>query len=192
MRTFTDADLDRLETFLQDPSRADATLPADAMQGLITAVASAPEPVPPEAWMAAVLGEDHRFADAAEEREIRRLLQAFHDSVASQLDSGEGFDFILYGEEGGPEEFADWCEGYLIGVSLADPPWDERADPEEVDEMLFPFVALTGRWKEGALERGEAWLEPHEEERLMKGMRDRLADAVLENRQFFREARADS
>jgi uncharacterized protein len=189
MRTFTDQDLDRLEAFLQDPSRADSTLPADAMQGLLTAVVSAPEPVPSDVWMAAILGEDNRFADIAEEREIKRLLTGFHDAISRQLDEGDGFDFILYGDEEGPEEFADWCEGYLIGVTLADPGWDERANPEEVDEMLFPFVALTGRWKEGALERGEAWLEPDEEERLMKGMRDRLADAVLENRQFFREGR---
>ncbi|HEY5675204.1 MAG TPA: YecA family protein [Myxococcales bacterium] len=189
MDTFSGPDLDRLEAYLQDPRRASHTLPADAMQGLVTAVASAPEPVAPEVWMAVVLGEQNRFESAAEEREIKRLLQRFHDAIVRQLEQGDGFDFILYDERAEDEVFSDWCEGYLMGVELADPPWEEHAEYDEVEERLFPFVALTGRWKEGALERGEPWLEPHEEALLMKGMRDRLADAVLENRTFFREAR---
>lgn len=187
---FTDQDLDRLESYLHDPARIDSTLPADAMQGLLAAVVSAPTPIPTERWMPAILGEDHAFATEAEAREITALLEGFRDATERQLETGDGFDFILYGDSEGPEEFADWCEGYLMGVELADPPWDEAADPNDVDEMLFPFVALTGRWKEGALERGQAWLEPDEEERLLKGMRDRLADAVLENRQHFLEGRA--
>lgn len=190
MPPFSDSDLDKLEAYLHAPSRIDTTLPADAMQGLLAAVVSAPDPIPPERWMAAILGEDHQFTDPEEEREVKKLLRGFHDATRRQLDEGEGFDFILYAETEGPEEFADWCEGYLMGVELADPPWDEVAEPRDVDEMLFPFFALTGRWKEGSLERGEAWLEPAEEATLMKGMRDRLADAVLENRQFFREGRA--
>lgn len=189
MEAFTDTDLDRLEALLQDPRRADQTLPADAMQGLVTAVVSAPEPIPIEVWMSVVLGGEGRYRNRAEEHEIRELLEAFRDEIVRQLDAADGFDFIVYDDRPEDELFADWCEGYLMGVELSDPPWEERADPGEVDEHLFPFVALTGRWKEGALERGEAWLEPHEEALLMKGMRDRLADAVLENRMFFRETR---
>jgi hypothetical protein len=46
--TFTDADLDRLERYLQAEERIEDTLPADAIQGLLAAVVSAPAPVPSE------------------------------------------------------------------------------------------------------------------------------------------------
>ena len=186
---FSDADLDRLEHYLNAPERLEATLPLDSVQGLFAAVASGPQPLPPALWLADVLGADHVFADAQEESDITGLLVRFYEETARQLVEGEGFDFILYGAPGGAEEFAGWAEGYLMGTDLGDPPWLEQADPEDLDNILFPFLALTGQAKELALEQGEEWMSEDEEARMITEIRDGLADHLMDVHRYWREKR---
>jgi uncharacterized protein len=183
----TKTELDRLEEYLSEPTRAESALPLDAIQGLFCAVASAPSPIPPSRWMPEVLGEGYEFANEDEAREITGLLQRFHDETAKQLNEGEGLEFILYGAEDDEDELAVWCEGYLMGTNLAEPSWDEAADPEDVDEMLFPFMALSGRLKEVTEESGEPWMDEKEEKRMLEEARGSLADSVLANREFWFE-----
>ncbi len=184
---FTDDDLDRLERYLQAPERMEHTLPADAIQGLLAAVVSAPRPIMPSAWLPLVLGEEHEFPNDIQAEEVTRLLMRFHDATAQQLNAAEGFDFILYGEEGDEFEFEAWCEGYLMGVELADPPWDEVADEDEVEDMLFPFFVLSGRWKEAMEEAGEPAMPESEERELAEEQAEGLADTVLSNRRYWFE-----
>ena len=185
--TFTDADLDRLERYLQAEERIEDTLPADAIQGLLAAVVSAPAPIPAERWRAWVLGENATFADDAERSEVEGLLDRFLEATARQLNEDDGFDFVLYGEEGSEDEFAGWCEGYLMGVELAEPGWAEAADDDQVEEMLLPFFVLSGRWKEARAEAGEPELTEREERELAEDMREVLADTVLANRRYWFE-----
>ena len=185
MPAFPEADLDRLEQYLNAPERADSTLPLDMVQGLFCAVVSAPEPVLPSSWMPVVLGTGNEFASEAEAQEIIGLLMGLHNETARQLNEGEGFDFILYGPEGEEEDLAAWAEGYLMGVDLADPPWDERADPDDVDNMLFPFLALTGEAKEMAQEAGEDWMDEAEEAKMLAEIREGLANHLMDVRQFW-------
>lgn len=186
---FTDAELDRLERYLQAPERAEYTLPVDAIQGLLAAVVSAPAPIEPARWLAAALGEEATYAHDVERVEVEALLNRFHDATARQLNQDEGFDFVLYGEEGAEDEFAAWCEGYLLGVELAEPGWAEAADEDEVEEMLMPFFVLSGRWKEAREEAGEPDLPESEEREIMAEMREALPDQVLANRRFWFEHR---
>ena len=183
---FTESDLDRLEAYLLAPERVDSTLPPDAVQGLLCAVVSAPAPIAPETWIPAALGADHRFASEAEAAEISDLLLRFRDDTARQLNAGEGFDFILYGAED-DNDMDLWCEGYLEGVELADPSWDEASDPADVDEMLFPFLALSGRLREAMLERGEPEMSIEDERRMLAEFREGLADDVIAIRSFWFE-----
>jgi|KBSMisStandDraft_5_1062788.scaffolds.fasta_scaffold133722_3 uncharacterized protein len=184
MPRLTEAELDRLEQFLNEPERPDDALPLDMAQGLLAAVASGPQPVPQEVWLAAIVGEDREFADDAEEREITTLLERFAADTAQQLNEGEGFDFILYGEDDG-EELGDWAEGYLLGVDLAEPRWDELADEEDYDNILFPFLALTGDAKQMALEASEEWMDEAEEAKMLAEIRTNIASHLLDVRQFW-------
>jgi len=184
MPRLTEAELDRLEQFLNEPERPDDALPLDMAQGLLAAIASGPQPVPQDVWLAAIVGEDREFADDAEEREITTLLERFAADTAQQLNEGEGFDFILYGDEDG-EDLGDWAEGYLLGVELADPRWDELADEEDYDNMLFPFLALTGDAKQMALEAGEEWMDEAEETTMLDEIRTNIASHLLDVRQFW-------
>jgi len=186
MNAPSESQLDRLERYLTASERPDSTLPLDAVQGLLCAVVSAPAPVPPSRWLPAVLGEEHQFASDDEARDITALLMGLHNDVARQLNEGEGFDFILYGGEGEDHEsIAIWCEGYLQGVGLAEPGWDEGTESEDLDEMLFPFLMLSGHWKEIAEENGELPMDSAEEEKVLAELRLSLADDVLANRQYW-------
>ncbi|HEX4943165.1 MAG TPA: UPF0149 family protein [Usitatibacteraceae bacterium] len=183
----TVADLDRLESLLSAEHLADS-MTLDALQGLFCAVASAPAPIPPEQWLATALGE-HTFASGDEENEITDLLTRFCNDTARDLAAGAGLDVISYPAEEGEEELAVWCEGYLVGVGIADPDWFTAGDEESVAELLFPFMALSGRLKEHALESGEPWEEGEREAELMAGARDAFYDTVEEAHQYWFETR---
>jgi uncharacterized protein len=188
--SFREADLDRLESWLLDPARGEEALMPDGLQGLICAVVSAPSPIPASTWIAAALGDDPHFASDEERDAIGRLLAAFHDDVAAQLNGGEHLDIVLYGDDGSEDQdasLASWCEGYLLGVDIAEPAWEDQAEPEELDEMLMPFVILSGRAKDAAMESGEKWIEPADERRMMDQARDSLIDAILDNRAYWFE-----
>lgn len=186
MNPLSEPDLDRLERYLAAPERPQSMLPLDATQGLLCAVVSAPSPVMPSRWLPAVLGEEHEFSTLEEAREITALLMALHNDVARQLNEGDGFEFILYGGDGEDHDsIATWCEGYLMGVGLAEPGWEEGTDPEDLEEMLFPFLMLSGSWKEMLEEGGEPPMAPAEEEKILAELRLSLADEVIGNRRYW-------
>ena len=182
-----ESDLDRLAELLAAPGKEEGPLPLDAIQGLFCAVVSAPQPVLPSRWLPAILGPGHEFASPGDADEAMALLMRFHNATAEELNAGKGFDFILYQTDVGGDELAIWCEGYLMGVELAEPGWDDAADSEEVGEMLYPFIMLSGRAREFALADGEPWMEEAEEKRLVEELGAALMDTVLDNRAYWFE-----
>ena len=179
----TPADLDRLEALLAADHLKDS-MTLDALQGLFCAVASAPSPIPQEEWIEAALGE-HTFASEAEASEVTDLLTRFASDTARDVAAEEGLDVLSYPAEEGEEELAVWCEGYLVGVALADPDWFSAGDGETVDELLFPFMALSGRLKEHALESGAPWEGGEAEAKLMNDARDSFYGTVEEAYQYW-------
>ena len=189
---FTDADLDRLEAYIRAEHRIDATLPADAIQGLFAAISCTTNDVPREKWLPAVLGESHAFETPEDARDITDLLERFRADTARQLNEGEGFDFILYGEEG-DDELASWADGFLLGVDLAEPSWESLCDPEDFDNILYPFLVLTGDARANAEESGQEWMSEDEERKLIGDIRGGLADHLLDIRAFwFEKAKPES
>ena len=187
MTPLTESDLDRLEKYLDDPERVEVTLALDAVQGLFAAIACATPPVSRAKWLPAILGASIAAGGVEDIEPIAKLLERFAEDTARQLNEGEAFDFIVYGGES--EDFSSWADGYLAGVDLFDPSWDEEAEPEDLDDLLFPFLALTGQAKEMALEAGEEWMSDADEARLLAEIREGLAEHVIEVRRYWFEKR---
>ncbi len=186
----TDADLDRLDALLSTPAMENS-MTLDAIQGLLCAVASAPQPVPPEKWIPVVLGEG-KFASEAEAKEAEELLLRFHADTFRQLAGEDGIEMLSYPVDEGEEELAYWCDGYLEGTRLAEPGWFEAGEDEElVSELLYPFMLLSGRLKESALEEGDEWPGPEEEKRLMDEVRESIAVDISEAYHFWFERRVN-
>ncbi len=146
VRPLTEAELDRLEALLDTPPLAETAMRTDALHGLLAAVASAPATIPAERWLAEALGDPAADADDAH-AEARALLRRLYAEVALQLLEGHGVDPLLYpldpeNDEDDALDYATWCEGYLAGMALADPPWSEFADGDELAIRLTPFFAL--------------------------------------------------
>ena len=175
----TPEDLDRLEALLSAPHLEDS-LTLDALQGFFCAVASSPVEIPKQKWLDAAMGES-KFANDEEAAQVTDLLERFAAETSAALAEGVGLDLIFYPVEEGEEELAVWCDGYLLGVALADPDWYSAGDDEElVEEFLFPPMALSGHLKQHAEDEGEEWHSPEDEADLMKEARENLYDCVYE------------
>ncbi len=184
MAPLTPAELDRLEALLDSEPRRGEAMPLDALQGLFYAIASGPEPAVPSEWMSAALGENPEFASDTEKRETLDLVMRFRRQATAEV-ARDGFELILYGPDGTDKDYATWCGGYLDGVGLSPVDWFERGDPDEVDELLYPFVVLAGELP--AKERRA--FRPDEWRRLVKACEDGLANAIVDVREYWEALR---
>lgn len=177
-------ELDRLETLLASGVFHGEAMPLDALQGLFFAIASAPDPVLPSRWMPVALGPVPDYASADDAQHAMELVMHFYNECVRAA-STDDFELILYPREGGGEDLATWCSGYLEGVDLCEPDWYEVGDPEEVDELLFPFIVLAGELPAKEQRR----FKPAEWEELVRSCEGTIGDAIVEARDYWRVLR---
>jgi len=177
-------ELDRLETLLGSEAFRGEALPLDALQGFFFAIASAPGLVLPSRWMPVALGANPEYAGTDDAREAVELVMRFYNQCMAAA-ATDDFALLLYQREGGGEDLATWCSGYLEGVDVCDPDWYEAGDPDEVDELLFPFVVLAGELPEKEKRR----LKPAEWRELVRSCEGALGDAIVDAREYWRVLR---
>lgn len=177
----TEADFDRLESLLQQDLFDDEAMLLDELQGLLCAIVSAPDPIPASRWMPVALGVSPKWVSPQQAEDAKALVTRLHDDISRSLASGEGVELILYPREGTENvDYRPWAQGYLEGVNLADPPWESHGDPDDVDELLFPFLILAGAMEEDEALRKEMGLTRAQAARLIDDCEAELPDAVLE------------
>jgi len=177
-------ELDRLAALLASDAFHGEAMPLDALQGLFFAVASAPGLILPSRWLPVALGESPDYAGEDEARETLELVMRFYNQCVRAA-ATEDFTLLLYRREVGGDDLETWCAGYLDGVDLSEPDWYEAGVPDEVDELLFPFVVLAGELpdKEKRQFRPAEWLD------LVKSCEDGIGDAIVEVREYWRLVR---
>jgi uncharacterized protein len=173
-------ELDELEALLGSDTLRDEAMPLDALQGLFFALACAPDVVSPSRWMPVALGANPHYESAAQAARVLELVMRYHNQCAGAV-ATEDFALLLYQRDGGGTDFATWCAGYLEGVDAASPGWHEAGDPDEVDELLFPFVVLAGELPE--TERRT--FRPAEWRDLVRSCEDTIGDAIVDVRQYW-------
>jgi uncharacterized protein len=166
-RPLSTPELDRLEQLLISESFHEEAMPLDMLQGLLCAVASAPDLIPPSRWLAVALGENPAYETNQQAEEVLGLVMRFYGQVVQELEDDAGVTLYVFPDEDGEDDLATWCEGYLEGVLLSEADWYEHGEPEDVEEMLLPFMLLSGRMREAMEEAGD--ISPSiEEEREMR------------------------
>ncbi len=182
----TEAELDRLAARLASDALPDA-MPLDAVQGLLFALTSGPEPmVAPATWLPLALGENPQWAGDDERADTEALLVRFADDCARDIREAEdSLPLILFGNDDEPD-YATWCAGYLDGVDLPDARWYAEGDADTLDEYLAPVRILAG----------ELAIEPAAEAPAPSGDapstgRDSSTAQAREQRAAVRAARAD-
>jgi uncharacterized protein len=184
-RPLTDAELDRLEHLLDSPALGDTAMRTDVLHGFLAAVASAPVPIPRERWLEEALGQGDAAA-LPEQREARALIERMYADVARLLLEGHGVEPLLYPEADEADaadealDYAPWCEGYLAGMALAEPPWSEFAAGDELAALIAPFLALAleGAPREASVPGPLDDLTPEELAEYPCSARERLPEAV--------------
>ncbi len=186
----TDTELDRLEEFLNAGIFREQAMPIDMLQGLLCAVASSPDAIPQERWMEEALGEAPQFEDEAQSAAFTALLMRFQEQIHAELAAGEGLTFYVFPGEDGEDDLATWCDGYLAGMELSDVNWYAFGEEKVVEELLVPFILLSGRMRQAAEDDGVELPSEDEERELMQAARAALPDAVLDLYRYWLERRA--
>lgn len=176
-------ELDRLEALLASDTFHGEALPLDALQGLFFALASAPGLVLPSRWMPVALGENPDYATADDAQQALELVMRFYNQCVRAA-ATDDFALLVYQRESGGEDLATWCLGYLEGVDLCDPRWDEAGDPDDVDELLFPFIVLAGELPE----KERRQLKAAEWEDLVRSCEGTIGEAIIDAREYWKAA----
>lgn len=200
---FSDEQLDRLEELLADPALENA-MGLDEAQGYLCAVLAGPQPMPPEQWLADILGDESAL-EIPIGLEAAGLLRQFADVLEAELAEGTPPVLLLYPaseEEDSPSDYAPWCQAYLAGVDAAELDWfeflgeDDAESDEEIreeisylDECLFPLMVLTGEAEAAAREHSEEWPEGEELEQVINDCEEELPQAVADIYCFWRAKR---
>jgi uncharacterized protein len=106
-------------------------------EGLLTAIATAPETIPPSLWLAEVFPDPRWESMEACEAVVQPLMRLYN-SITDALRSGELLLCTAFEED---EEFIDWCSGYLL-VAERDAAWSEELVPDA--PSLEPWYAVVG------------------------------------------------
>ncbi len=165
-RPISEADLDRLEELLDSDAFGVEGMLLDEIQAVLCAVAASPEAVPAETWISAVLGETPAWDSPEHEAEVHQLLLALAASITATLEAGEDVSPMLYPMEEDSEEldYTTWANAYLFGTELSAEDWFDTAGEhgDDLYELLYPALYLSGALEEDVRQRKERWLTPAE------------------------------
>jgi uncharacterized protein len=144
MTPLSDKELEALDRFLAAPSREKTSMDVATLEGFLVALAIGPELVMPSQWLPWVWdlyeGEaDAQFEDMDEAERIMQLVMRFYNQVLRQFaDDPEAFEPVYW--RAPVWGAAEWCEGFLLGASLADEAWTPLL--AQHPEWLEPFLRL--------------------------------------------------
>ena len=140
-----------LQAFLEHPSRPPGTLSYHELQGLLFTVVSAPEMVPPSAWLPIIFGGDEAgFTSPEQAQEILGQIMALYNTINAAVldppmllpaDCPLRDDVLANFEDDAP--IAQWSRGFLHGHQWLEELWEECL-PKELEEELDTTLAALG------------------------------------------------
>lgn len=133
------AEIEQLAALLANRTPGQDFLRLDQVQGLCAALAMGPDAEASDGWLGIVLGTDQAREPAC--AELVLLLERFRVSITQSLDA-KALVINAHETRTGRLDYRGWCAGFLEGVAFSDTSWFEAADPEEIDELLFPIEVL--------------------------------------------------
>ena len=165
----TELELSSLDDFLLHRIDDEGVLDVSELDGLLTAVVSGPDLVPPSVWLPLVWGDEEPVWESVDEfQRIFGLMVRHMNGIAESLTvAPEEFEpvFLERTVEGKTFTIVDeWCAGYLRGIYPCLQTWADVA-PESYDLLAPIFVFGHERgWKftEG--------MEVSEEEKLQQNV----------------------
>ncbi|MDE2370780.1 MAG: YecA family protein [Burkholderiales bacterium] len=138
-----DADIERLQTLLDDLPAPLQPLDVSALDGFLCGVLLQPQRPPPARWLALVTDVEGRPAPAgAALTELQALVQRRHAEVDRAITNRQWFDPWIYqlDDDAGPDECVlPWIAGFAAAMD-AFPALMARTDPELVEPLALLFM----------------------------------------------------
>lgn len=122
-------ELEFLDDLLLEHGGDHAVLGISELDGLLTAIASAPDVVPPSLWLDAIWGGPEDAPDWKDQQTFERFIELVfrhQNSIVARLMVGGPLEPLLMEnvQDGRPLLVAEeWCCGYMLGVALGQ--WPE-------------------------------------------------------------------
>lgn len=153
--------------------------------GFFTALALSPEAVASTEWLAWVLAEELDLTELTNEQRLLSLLMQHYrrvQYVMRQLNPPEFEPIFLFQADSEQAWVAEWCHGFVTGVSLSQQAWQD-ANPREEDAMTLEILAgmstlLPPDVDPGLYEQVEIGAEDEQAERMAQHMRMIAFDAL--------------
>lgn len=111
--------------------------------GFFTALALSPQMILPSQWLAWVLPAQREVGDLQQEQHLLSLLMRHYNRVQFVIRQSNPPEFepvLLYRDEHEQPWVAQWCHGFISGVSLAQTAWQE-AMPQAQETMTLEIIA---------------------------------------------------
>ncbi|HET9784633.1 MAG TPA: UPF0149 family protein, partial [Terriglobales bacterium] len=134
----TEAELDRLQEFLDDSPNA---MNLEELDGFFCALIAGPEIVLPSEYLPEMLGdmEDARFENLEEANEVLSLLMRHWNDIAKTLAKDDiRWPLLLEGDDGMPSG-NDWAFGFMEGVRMRVEGWKALFDDDDHVGCLIPM-----------------------------------------------------
>ena len=142
----TEADHDRLETFLANLPDDDA-MNLEELDGFFAALICGPESIMPSEYLPLVVGGDSEdepaFADIEEAGSILELMMRHWNRIASTLGAGDTYFPVLYEYDDGISYGNDWAVGFSRGIGLRPEGWDVLIEDEDMAGYLATVILLS-------------------------------------------------
>lgn len=165
----TEAEFDELDRLLEQAEPDEAML-IDQLDGFCVAVASSPQAIPDEEFLAEAIGIAQPIQSPEVPARLVELLRRHRYSVARRLAQGEEFSAVLGQDETGTAVAEPWAAGYLRGLNLYPDAWS-AVDGDEVCEEALDLILRFAC--ESNPEAGEVEAIPEDE-------RDELVDMMVD------------
>jgi uncharacterized protein len=137
-------DLDRIDAYLDSDRSPENAMNLSALDGYLTAIAVAPEPIPQAEWLPLVWGgAEPDFADAEEADAVPRAILSRFAQIQRELGGDPPLCEPVYWGGDDDEPIAnDWAEGFMFGLHLRAEAWEPLIGVEENVDMILPMLAL--------------------------------------------------
>lgn len=140
----TDEELDELDRFLMSDATGEDAMDISMLDGFLTALAVAPNTLPPARWMPLAWGGDAAWSSPQQMERVTTLIFRHANDILFYLrDEPETFEPLLYEREEDGQKIPvidEWCIGFVKGMALDEPGWQSLMDLEEGEEMLYPIL----------------------------------------------------
>lgn len=128
--------LRRLDEILADLPVEDPMLLSE-LDGYLTCVAAAPEPIAPSDWLPPIwgglYGEDAPFEDPIDVRLFAEMVQARHAEILRDLARGKPQPIFDIDDRTGEILWEEWIAGFEMAMLLHPDGWLEIADQDDPD-----------------------------------------------------------